>query len=260
MYVIQVLEVIITLASFGTADEPPPVPIYTPGPMVEPAIKTCEQFHFAHAGESCWSIIDAIGLSMEEFRRINPSVTNGPDCPIQADFWYCVKAKATGEQGSQLKRPNRGQKGHLPDLSKGAPLPKESDKNKDEDEDKDKDKDKDKDQDKGKKTSKQPPPITPGPPVPTTVCAFGDCWWGFLQASTRGQKVLDEASHACTMLYNRECKDHTTMGFPKEVEKGCKNCEELSSGCPCFTGGLYHTWTDQLWFPSKLHRDVFGRY
>jgi hypothetical protein len=194
--------------------------------MMQPAFPACEQFHMALPGEDCNAIIAPIYLNRYEFFRINPAVNGEQGCKdnILANTWYCVKAKGGAPQPAATAssaQPTNTQ--HAVEPANGGKNPET-------------------------RTTKAKPTSTRDEMKITTIalpnqdqCRFGDCWYAFGTLSTGKEEKLATASSICNKLLVHGCKD--SFDWPGHIEKLCGDCTELSSACPCFLAGHYHTRT-----------------
>lgn len=242
----------LAIAALGAAEL---APVNTPSPMLGPTIGNCVQFHLAGTGEDCNALIAAAQLSRAEFFRINPGVGGEEQCKnkIIAHTWYCVLAADTSAKDvhppspqqpvpSPQKTSSKFEKSENPGDKTSNPLGHGPPR-----------KDEGKGQEPKPKTEQPKPTITKGPDTPRT-CDFGSCWQSFAQLSFKGEQALRDASELCTKLFNTKCEDQNALQFPGAVNEGCANCDELSSGCPCFTGSKYHTYTNGAYFhPERFH-------
>jgi hypothetical protein len=237
-------------------------PINTPFPMLEPAYPACAQFHLAYAGEGCDSIIAFANIPREEFFRINPAIGGEAGCATQifADMWYCTLAnewlpvaeqkpaepfvppagavqvipiEREAEPTEAAEPTEEVQEVEATTTAEEAPATTAVEEEapatttvKEEE----------------ATTTAEEPIITQGPPAPD-YCNYGDCWYEFAQLSFGDPQILQSATDLCTSLYNLQCEDVNTLGFPDKVVKGCKDCAGFSSACPCWTAKKYHTLT-----------------
>ena len=194
-------------------------PINTPSPILEPSYPACAQFHLAAVGDNCYSISTAAGISGDEFYRINPAIGGEAGCQTQifAGTWYCVRSMNYNSNHVSYSDAIPGTY-----ATEEIPGPTEE-------------------PEVGTTTTiAEEPEITQGPPA-AEYCNFGDCWYEFGQLSFGDPEILQSATDLCTSLFNLKCQDVNTLGFPEKVVKGCKDCADFSSACPCWTEKKYHT-------------------
>lgn len=193
--------------------------IHTPAPMLSPPFSTCEGFIQAVEGDTCNTLAPKAG-SLDEFIRLNPGLHGGAGCEsgnINPGYFYCVKPLPQAPDGRNKGSPPPGEQ------HRGDKIPEPTER------------------------PERPDPPAPEPTEgPKKKCQFGDCWKSWIAISTDDdENRLERAHRSCEKLATEPffCTDHGKMDFPAPIKEGCDNCAELMSGCRCWLGGAYHTYT-----------------
>lgn len=233
------------------------VPINTPYPMLEPSYPACAQFHLAYAGEGCDSIIAFANIARDEFFHINPAIGGEPGCATQifADMWYCVQSLPSEPAVPAV--PASSAVEVIPIETEAVqviPIERaEAESTEEAEPTQEPETTEEETEIEATTTIEEEPVITQGPPAPDW-CNYGDCWYEFAQLSFGDPEVLQSATDLCTSLFNLQCDDVNTLGFPGNIVSGCRDCAGFSSACPCFTEGEYHTQTKAKLFERPKDR------
>lgn len=63
--------------------------VATPTPIQGGMVENCDEFHFVVSGDSCYDIVEAAGISLDQFYEWNPAV--GTDCgALWAKYYVCT--------------------------------------------------------------------------------------------------------------------------------------------------------------------------
>ncbi|KAM5348705.1 hypothetical protein ACJ41O_008529 [Fusarium nematophilum] len=239
------------------------VPINTPSPMFEPRYPHCEQFaRPSRRNTWCSDMAAQYRITREEWDLWNPSHPfNTRACifHMYQSYWFCVKAKDNAPPpaypGSTVESPPaptvyNPQKGEVPQGARKFSQARPQDEAAAETEH------------EPSKPEPEDPETTKAPPPPEqNQCRFGDCWYAFgTLSSDKHDEDRSEAMKLCTQLFHMDCKDHRAIGFPGEINDLCGGCEELSSACPCFTAGRYHTRTVNPYLFSRPRQQKPGDF
>ncbi|KAL4884128.1 hypothetical protein BJY04DRAFT_215560 [Aspergillus karnatakaensis] len=61
----------------------------TPKPQMPDIVDSCKTYHKVSSGEGCWSIDSAYGITLDQFRKWNPTI-DASCSNLWVDYYVCV--------------------------------------------------------------------------------------------------------------------------------------------------------------------------